>query len=124
MVTYDIAGMVRPNCQDLSGLWRDPQLEHLFATYVLATLSGQVYASPIWAAGPDSTFWCGTWLQETAIRLVRETMAFIADYQGPIPGGHRGECGNYQEQDLEARARRRKMLPIPLKDWTVEKLAY
>ena len=51
-------------------------------------------------------------------------MAFIADYQGPIPGATEAECGNYREQDLEgARAAARKMLPI-LKDWTVEKLAY
>lgn len=61
---------------------------------------------------------------ERAIDLVRETMAFIAGYEGPIPGASEAECGNYREQDLEgARAAAQKMIPI-LKNWTVARLTY
>ena len=112
VVTYDIR-MVRPNCGTYLGYGAIHSFEHLFATYVRSgPLSGQViYAGPM---GCRTGFYF----------LVRETMAFITDYQGPIPGATEAECGNYREQDLEgARAAARKMLPI-LKDWTVEKLAY
>ena len=59
-----------------------------------------------------------------AIGLVKETMDFIAGYEGPIPGATEAECGNYREQDLEgARAAARKMVPI-LANWTVDRLVY
>ena len=124
VVTYDIR-MVRPNCGTYLGYGAIHSFEHLFATYVRSgPLSGQViYAGPM-GCRTGFYFLVRDMAPETAIRLVRETMAFIADYQGPIPGATEAECGNYREQDLEgARAAARKMLPI-LKDWTVEKLAY
>ena len=59
-----------------------------------------------------------------AIRLVRETMDFVAAYTGEIPGASRVECGNYRLHDLEgARAMARTMQPV-LKDWTPEQLVY
>ena len=35
-----------------------------------------------------------------AIALVQESMAFIAAYEGEIPGASRIECGNYLLHDL------------------------
>ena len=51
-------------------------------------------------------------------------MAFIAAYEGEIPGASRIECGNWQLHDL-AGAKRLAAAMIPvLADWTEEKLVY
>ena len=59
-----------------------------------------------------------------AIRLVRETMDFVADFTVEIPGASRIECGNYLLHDLEgAKKIARSMQPV-LKDWTEADLVY
>ena len=35
-----------------------------------------------------------------AIELVRESMQFIVDFEGEMPGGKREECGNYLDHDV------------------------
>ena len=51
-------------------------------------------------------------------------LAFIASFEGDVPGATEKECGNFREQDLEgAKAIARKMIPI-LKSWTPADCAY
>ena len=38
---------------------------------------------------------------EDALPLVREMLAFILGFAGPIPGATAEECGNYREQNLD-----------------------
>ena len=62
--------------------------------------------------------------QEAAIKLVNDMLAFVSEFDGPVPGATEKECGNYREQDLEgARAIANKMIPI-LRDWKPENLKY
>ena len=125
ITTFDIR-MTRPNHEPVMNTAEIHTIEHLGATFLR---NHKVYKDRVLYFGPMGCrtgfyFLVRDMAPETAISLVRETMAFITDYQGPIPGATEAECGNYREQDLEgARAAARKMLPI-LKDWTVEKLAY
>ena len=124
VTTYDIR-MVRPNCGTYLGYGAIHSFEHLFATYVRSgPLSDKViYAGPM-GCRTGFYFLVRDMDPAQAIDLVRETMDFIAGYEGPVPGATEAECGNYREQDLEgARAAARKMIPI-LRDWTVEKLRY
>ncbi len=124
VVTYDIR-MIRPNCGTYLGYGAIHSFEHLFATYVRSGPQSDkvIYAGPM-GCRTGFYFLARDMAPEAAIALVRETMDFIADYEGPIPGATEAECGNYREQDLEgAKAAARKMIPI-LKDWTVEKLQY
>ena len=59
-----------------------------------------------------------------ALGLVRDSMRFIADFSGEIPGSRRWECGNYREHDLAAaKAVAEDMLDV-LKDWNEEKMQY
>lgn len=59
-----------------------------------------------------------------AIALVQRTMAFIAGYEGGIPGASRVECGNYRLHDLAGAKRlAASMIPV-LAGWTEEKLVY
>ena len=62
--------------------------------------------------------------KESALKLVKESFAFIAEFEGEIPGSKRQECGNYLEHDLDgAKAVALDMLKV-LSDWTTDKMSY
>lgn len=125
VITYDIR-MVKPN----GGVYLpSPAMhtfEHLFATYV----RNSAYSDQIIYVGPMG---CRTGFYfltrdavsgEQAIALVRECFAFIADFEGKIPGSERKECGNYLEHDLPgAKATAADMCKV-LEHWTVPMLQY
>ena len=125
VITYDIR-MVKPN----GGVYLpSPAMhtfEHLFATYV----RNSAYSDQIIYVGPMG---CRTGFYfltrdamsgEQAIDLVRECFAFIADFEGKIPGSERKECGNYLEHDLPgAKAVAADMCKV-LEHWTVPMLQY
>lgn len=124
ITTYDIR-MVKPNCGTYLPYAAIHSFEHLFATYARSTeLSDQVvYVGPM-GCRTGFYFLVRDMAPEVAIKLVNDMLAFIADFEGPIPGATEVECGNYREQDLEgAKAIANKMIPI-LADWTPEDLAY
>ena len=125
VITYDIR-MVKPN----GGVYLpNPAMhtfEHLFATYV----RNSAYSDQIIYVGPMG---CRTGFYfltrdamsgEQAIDLVRECFAFIAEFEGKIPGSERKECGNYLEHDLPgAKATAADMCKV-LEHWTVRMLQY
>lgn len=125
VITYDIR-MVKPN----GGVYLpSPAMhtfEHLFATYV----RNSAYSDQIIYVGPMG---CRTGFYfltrdamsgEQAIALVRECFAFIADFEGKIPGSERKECGNYLEHDLPgAKATAADMCKV-LEHWTEPMLQY
>ena len=125
VITYDIR-MVKPN----GGVYLpNPAMhtfEHLFATYV----RNSAYSDQIIYVGPMG---CRTGFYfltrdamsgEQAIDLVRECFAFIADFEGKIPGSERKERGNYLEHDLPgAKATAADMCKV-LEHWTVPMLQY
>ena len=125
VITYDIR-MVKPN----GGVYLpNPAMhtfEHLFATYV----RNSAYSDQIIYVGPMG---CRTGFYfltrdamsgEQAIDLVRECFAFIADFEGKIPGSERKECGNYLEHDLPgAKATAADMCKV-LEHWTEPMLQY
>lgn len=125
VITYDIR-MVKPN----GGVYLpSPAMhtfEHLFATYVRnSAFSDQIiYVGPM---GCRTGFYFLTrdaLSKEQAIALVRECFAFIAAFEGKIPGSERKECGNYLEHDLPgARAVAADMCRV-LEHWTVPMLQY
>jgi len=124
ITTYDIR-MVTPN----AGVYIEPAaghtFEHLFATYT----RNSRFADKIIYCGPMGCqtgfyFLVRDMLPRDAIDLIRDTLSFIAQYDGEIPGASRVECGNYQLHDLVGcRKLAASMMPV-LKDWTVDKLAY
>ena len=125
VITYDIR-MVKPN----GGVYLpSPAMhtfEHLFATYVRnSAFSDQIiYVGPM---GCRTGFYFLTrdaMSGEQAIALVRECFAFIAAFEGKIPGSERKECGNYLEHDLPgAKAVAEDMCHV-LEHWTEPMLQY
>ena len=125
IITYDIR-MVIPNCGTYLENAPIHTFEHLFATYV----RNSPYTDQIVYVGPMG---CRTGFyfltreldHQIALDLFRETLGFIASFEGEIPGASESkECGNYLDHDLAgAKAIAEDMIPV-LKDWTVPMMEY
>ena len=125
IVTYDIR-MKKPNGGDYFSPSAGHTFEHLFATFV----RNSVFANAIVYAGPMG---CRTGFYllvrdsvtgAQAIALVQESMRFIRDFNGEIPGNKKEECGNYLYHDLAgAKAIGAEMYEV-LKNWQVGDLKY
>jgi len=125
VVTYDIR-MKKPNGGDYLSNGAMHTFEHLFATYARnSTLSESViYVGPMGCRTGFYFLLRGTVSRDEALRLVRESFHFIADFEGVIPGSKRQECGNYLEHDLaKAKDIAEDMLAV-LINWTGEKMKY
>ena len=124
VVTYDLR-FIRPNTPPFLDNDGMHTLEHLFATYV----RNSIWAPHIVYFGPMGCrtgfyFLTAGMSHRAVIDLTKETLAFIAAYEGAIPGTTPAECGNYLEHDLtKARAYAAGLLSA-LTGWTEERLAY
>lgn len=124
IVTYDIR-MCKPNggkYLDYAGMH---SFEHLFATYARNSKFSKniIYVGPM---GCRTGFYLVTrnMSHENALTLVRESMKFIGEFEGMIPGVSEIECGNYKEHDGEkAKIYGHDMYDV-LSDWSVEKMEY
>ena len=125
IITYDIR-MKKPNGGDYFTMSAAHTLEHLFATYARNSKHGDkvVYVGPM---GCRTGFYLLVRDEIThteAIALVKESMAFAAEFEGEIPGSTKIECGNYLDHDLEgAKALAADMRSV-LKNWTESDLIY
>lgn len=125
VVTYDVR-MKKPNAGDYLTDGALHTIEHLFATFARnGALSDQViYVGPMGCRTGFYLLLRDVVSREEAIRLVREAMAFIAAFEGEIPGSKRRECGNYLDHDLPgAKAVARDMVEV-LRGWTPDMLRY
>ena len=124
VVTYDVR-FVRPNTPPYLPTDAMHTIEHLVATYVRnsAHKDGIIYFGPM---GCRTGFYFLTrGISHTdAIRLMADALAFIAAYEGEIPGATAIECGNWQDHDLAgARAWAAPMAAL-LADWCEAHLTY
>lgn len=113
VITYDIR-MKKPNSEPVLDNGAIHTIEHIFATYVRSTPQSEniIYFGPM---GCRTGFYFLTrGLAHTdAIRLTAEAFAFIAAFEGSVPGVSLKECGNYRDHDLEgAKAEAAKFLPV------------
>lgn len=125
VVTYDIR-MKKPNGGNYLTDRGLHTIEHLFATCARNSACGDavVYVGPMGCRTGFYLLTRDTIPHTQALELVRQSMAFIRDFSGPIPGSERWQCGNYQEHDLaEAKAVAEDLLSV-LKDWNEEKMQY
>ena len=123
--TFDVR-MKKPNAGDYLTDGALHTIEHLFATFARnSELADRViYVGPMGCRTGFYLLLRDTVSGGEAIDLVRDSMAFIAAFEGEIPGSKRKECGNYLDHDLPgAKAVARDMCEV-LKTWTPEKLAY
>ena len=124
VVTYDIR-MKLPNGGAYLSCGALHTFEHLFATYARSSAyrDGVSYVGPM---GCRTGFYLlvRDLTPQQAIDLARESFAFIASFEGEIPGSREDECGNCREHDLPcARAVAQEMCGV-LQNWTPEDLNY
>lgn len=125
IITYDIR-MKMPNGGDYLKKSAMHTFEHLFATYARNSgVSDEViYVGPMGCRTGFYLLLRDSVSGDDAIALVKQAFAFIADFEGVIPGSTRVECGNYLEHDLEgAKESARDMLCV-LEKWTAPMLSY
>lgn len=124
VVTYDIR-MKRPNGGDYLENAAMHTMEHLFATYARSSAFSAhvIYVGPM---GCRTGFYLlvRSMSEVDVIALVQQSMAFIAAYEGAIPGASEPECGNFREQDLPGAKREAAAMAEVLKSWTPEQLVY
>ena len=113
IMTWDIR-MKKPNQGDYLSPACAHTIEHLFATRARNSRCGAhvIYVGPM---GCLTGFYLLTQglTDAEALDLVRECFAWMAEYDGPIPGASAPECGNYLMMDpIAARAECRAMLPV------------
>ena len=125
IITYDIR-MKLPNKGDFFDTGSGHTFEHLFATFVRNSeyLDSVIYAGPMGCRTGFYLLLRDNVSQENAVKLVKDSMDFIAEYQGEIPGNTAKECGNYLDHNLDGAKALAKDMQGVLSDWTVEKLRY
>ena len=125
VVTYDVR-MKKPNQGDYLSTGGMHSIEHLFATYARNSrfADSVIYVGPMGCRTGFYLLIRNTMSHGEAIELVRESMQFIVDFEGEMPGGKREECGNYLDHDVpQAKAVARDMLKV-LENWQIEDLKY
>lgn len=124
VVTYDIRTR-RPNVETVMENGAIHTVEHLFATYVRnsALKDNIIYFGPM---GCRTGFYFLTTgiTHAQALKLTQEALAFIADYEGDIPGVSPEECGNYRDHDLETAKKEAADQAEILKNWTTADMIY
>lgn len=125
VITYDIR-MKRPNMGDYIPNAALHTFEHLFATYVRSTefSDSVIYVGPMGCRTGFYFLLRDDVSKADAIRLVQESFAFIADFEGPIPGAARKECGNYKEHDLAGAKEVAADMVKVLANWTPDDMVY
>ena len=124
VLTWDIR-MKKPNHGDYMTTGAAHTLEHLFATYARNSKWSEhvIYVGPM---GCLTGFYLLTrgLTDAEALALTQESFAWMAEYDGDIPGASAVECGNYLMMDpIAARAEAAAMLPV-LEGLDAEKLHY
>jgi S-ribosylhomocysteine lyase len=103
VVTYDVR-MRKPNQGAYMTTAVAHTLEHLFATYVRSSVfsSAIVYVGPMGCRTGFYFLTRDSMTHQEVLDLLRESFAFIKDFEGEIPGAKHMECGNYLDHDLYA----------------------
>ena len=125
VVTYDIR-MKKPNGGDYLNMSAAHTIEHLFATYARnSAWSDQIiYVGPMGCRTGFYFLVRDAMTHAQAIALVQESMAFVRDFEGEIPGNKKEECGNYLDHDLTgAKVIGGEMYEV-LKNWQEKDLIY
>lgn len=125
VVTYDIR-MKKPNAGDYFSMSAGHTIEHLFATYARNSEVGDgvLYVGPMGCRTGFYLLLRDSVSHEKAIEMVKESMRFIQEFQGEIPGNKQEECGNYLDHDLSGAQKIGAEMYEILKDWKVQDLQY
>lgn len=125
--TYDIR-MTEPNRQQPLSPQVQHTIEHLAATWLRNhPYWGQrtIYWGPMGCCTGSYLVLMGNYDPMDIVDLMRQLMAFIADYEGDVPGASPRDCGNYTYMNLPgARAAARRYHDEVLQHITTDNIHY
>lgn len=117
ITTFDVR-MTLPNREPALSQQALHAMEHLAATFLRNHPEWKekvVYWGPMGCCTGNYLVMSGDLSPEDIMSLIRETMAFVEQYEGEIPGATPADCGNYSFMDLAAaRSAARDFLASPL----------
>ena len=125
ITTYDLRTRI-PNAGDYMDNVTMHSVEHMFATYVRNSAIGDrvIYFGPMGCRTGFYLLLRDTVSKEDALQLTQDAFAFIASFEGKIPGCEKRECGNYLEHDLAAAKKEAGAMQEVLADWTLADFVY
>ena len=127
ITTFDIR-MTEPNRQPAMTPRSLHAMEHLAATYLRNRPDWRdrvVYWGPMGCCTGNYLLMQGKLESADIVDLIRDTMEFVAGYDGEIPGASARDCGNYTFMDIdEARRDARRYIDEVLDRITPDNLNY
>ena len=127
ITTFDVR-MTEPNRQPALSPEALHALEHLAATYLRNNPEWKdriVYWGPMGCCTGNYLIIQGELESSDIVSLLRDTMKFVADFDGEVPGASPRDCGNYSFMDLDgARKTARTYLDDVLNMITPDNLVY
>lgn len=127
LTTFDIR-MTEPNRQKPLDGAAIHAMEHLAATYLRNHSewgSRVVYWGPMGCLTGNYLIVSGEYEPADILPLLRETFAFVAGFEGAVPGATPRDCGNFSFMDLDkARQAARRYLDEVLASPGPENLTY
>ncbi len=126
VVTYDLRFIVPNNPENIyMENAAMHTIEHLFAVSARNGKYGKniIYFGPM---GCRTGFYLLTvnLSHSEAIELIKETVLFISEYEGKIPGTDIKECGNYKEHDLSGAKKLCREYYDKIKNWNENRIIY
>lgn len=107
ITTFDVR-MKRPNREPAATPESLHAMEHLAATYLRNNPEWKeriVYWGPMGCMTGNYLLVSGDFSSEDILPLIKETMEFVAGFEGEVPGATPRDCGNYSFMDLKAAKR-------------------
>ena len=124
ITTYDIR-MKKPNVEQVLDNGAIHTIEHLFATYArnCEYKDSVIYFGPM-GCRTGCYFLTRNLDNATVLTIIKDAFAFIADFEGEIPGSSEIECGNYRDHNLALAKKEAKEFVDVLKPLTKENMQY
>ena len=127
ITTFDVR-MTAPNREPALSISALHTIEHLAATFLRNNEQWKdriVYWGPMGCCTGNYLIVKGDISSADVLPLIKETFAFVASYDGEVPGATARDCGNYLLMNLpEAKWEARKYLTEVLENISEENLNY
>lgn len=127
ITTFDLR-MTSPNDEPVMNTAEMHAIEHLAATFLRNHKEFGpkiIYFGPMGCRTGFYLLLAGDYESTDIIELLKELFAFIADFEGEVPGASAKDCGNYLDMNLPmAKYLAKKYLEEVLTDISEERLQY
>jgi S-ribosylhomocysteine lyase len=127
VTTFDLR-FTRPNREPVMNTGTAHAIEHLAATFMRNDVEMKdriVYFGPMGCRTGFYLLIKGPIEPKDIYRLLKESMKFICDFEGEIPGAAPKDCGNYSDMDLiGAKAYAKKFLNEVIADFGPHNTVY